>query len=425
MAIRFTSKKYLVPFLLIISLFFLWGLAHNLNAILIPHLKKACELNNRQSTLIDTAVFLAYFLMAIPAGIFLKRWGYKRGIITGLIIFALGAFLFVPAANTRIYAVFLIALFIIGCGLTILETAANPYATLLGKPEGATKRLNLAASFNGLAAIVAPIIGTNFILSGTEFTESELAEMPSADKLSYLNEEASAVIWPFIILGVILLLFALVTWFIKLPEVKDEVKKTKLSDFLVAFKKKHLRWAVIAQFFYVGAQVCITSFFINMAKQGGGMDEKTAGFYLSIYGLLFMGGRFVGTFFLNYITAPRLLSIYSIIAIVLSFTAIFGDGAYVIYSLGAIGFFMSIMFPTIFSLGVKDLGEQLKAGSSLLVMSIVGGAVLPYIMGTFIDLNNNDVQIGYFIPLFCFIIILIFAVTGYKIKDNTLTKTGG
>lgn len=415
-----SRNQYLVPFILITSLFFLWGLAHNLNAILIPHLKKACELNNRQSTLIDTSVFLAYFLMAIPAGMFLKRWGYKIGIITGLCIFAFGAFLFVPAANTRMYEIFLLALFIIGCGLTILETAANPYATILGKPEKATFRLNLAASFNGLAAIVAPLIGTTFILSGVEFTDSEMASMPTPERLEYLSGEAAAVKMPFIVLGVVLILFALMTYFISLPEVKQESPKTKISDFITAFRHKHLSWAVVAQFFYVGAQVCITSFFINMAKQGGGMDELTAGYYLGLYGLLFMVGRFVGTFFLNYVSPQRLLSIYAGVAVILSALAIFGDGAYVIYSLGALGFFMSIMFPTIFSLGVKGLGEDIKTGSSLLVMSIVGGAILPYLMGTLIDMNNNNVQIGYFIPLICFAVILYYGLAGYRVRGENL-----
>ena len=413
-----SRNQYLVPFILITSLFFLWGLAHNLNAILIPHLKKACELNNRQSTLIDTSVFLAYFLMAVPAGMFLKRWGYKTGIITGLLIFALGAFLFVPAANTRMYEIFLFALFIIGCGLTILETAANPYATILGRPEKATMRLNLAASFNGLAAIIAPLIGTQFILSGVEFTDSELASMPTAERLEYLNVEASAVKMPFIILGGVLVLFACMTWFISLPEVKQQSQKTKISDFISALRHKHLSWAVVAQFFYVGAQVCVTSFFISMAKQGGGMDEKTAGYYLGMYGLLFMVGRFAGTFFLNYVSPQRLLSIYAVLSILLSAAAIFGDGASVIYSLGALGFFMSIMFPTIFSLGVKGLGEDIKTGSSLLVMSIVGGAILPYLMGTLIDMYNNNVQVGYFIPLICFVVILYYGLTGYKVRDK-------
>ena len=176
------SKFFLIPFILVVSLFFLWGMVHNLDSILIPHLKKACELNNRQSTLVDTSVFFAYFLMAIPAGMFLKRWGYKTGIIFGLAVAAAGAFLFVPAANSRSFELFLLALFIIGCGIAMLETAANPYSAVLGPPETAGVRLNLAASFNGLAATVAPWIGTTFILSGVEYSQAQLAAMPVAEK---------------------------------------------------------------------------------------------------------------------------------------------------------------------------------------------------------------------------------------------------
>src|SRR5688572_26457881 len=196
-----TKNKYLLPFILVTSLFFLWGIAHNMNSILIPHLKKACELNNRQSTLIDTSIFLAYFLMAIPAGIFLKKWGYKAGIIIGLMLAAAGAFLFIPAASTRTYEIFLLALFVVGCGLAILETAANPYAAILGSPEGSSFRLNLAAAFNGLAAFVAPLIGTAFILSGVEHSSETLNSMPDAERLAYLNYEASSVKLPYIIFG--------------------------------------------------------------------------------------------------------------------------------------------------------------------------------------------------------------------------------
>ena len=191
-----TGKQYLLPFILITSLFFLWGMAHNLDSILIPHLKKACELNNRQSTLIDTSVFFAYFIMAIPAGMLIKRFGYKNSIITGLLVFATGAFLFVPAANTRTYELFLFALFVIGCGLTILETSANPYAAILGPAESSSKRLNLAASFNGLAAMVAPIVGSLFILSGKTLTAEQMVAMPDATKSAYLLEEASSVKFP-------------------------------------------------------------------------------------------------------------------------------------------------------------------------------------------------------------------------------------
>jgi FHS family L-fucose permease-like MFS transporter len=412
------NKRFLVPFILVTSLFFLWGMAHNLDSVLIPHLKKACELNNRQSTLVDTSVFFAYFIMAIPAGIYLKKWGYKAGIITGLLVFALGAFLFVPAANARSFELFLLALFIIGCGLAMLETAANPYAAILGPPESASTRLNLAASFNGLAATVAPLIGTAFILSGVEHSSAELNNMPAAEKLLYLNHEAAAVKSPYLILGCVLVFVAVLFYFFHFPEVKDESKAARASDFSKALRHRHLAWAVVAQFFYVGAQVCVTSFFIRMARQGGGLDEKTAGYYLGLYGLLFMGGRFAGTFLLRYFRSQKLLAAYAVIATLLSLLAIVGKGAYVIYSLGALGFFMSVMFPTIFSLGITELGKETKAGSSLLVMSIAGGAILPYIMGTVIDKTGDNIQVGYIVPLIAFLVIFYFAVQGYKIKQH-------
>ena len=412
------SRQFIGPFILVTSLFFLWGIAHNLDSILIPHLKKACQLNNRQSTLVDTAVFFAYFIMAIPAGMLLKKWGYKTGIIAGLLLFALGAFLFVPAANALSFGVFLTALFIIGCGLAILETAANPYAAVLGAPEGANFRLNLAASFNGLAAFIAPFIGAAFILSGVEHSETELALMPAAERAAYLAGEAASVKMPYVVLGGVLLVIACLFIFMRLPEMKDDTKVVKPSDFGRAFRYKHLTWAVIAQFFYVGAQVCVTSFFIRMAKQGGGLEEIAAAKALGIYGLLFMIGRFFGTFLLKFFPAARLLAIYSVIATVLSLIAIYGDGKYVVYALSALGFFMSIMFPTIFGLGIAGLGRDTKIGASLLVMSIVGGAIFPYIMGTLIDMNNDDIQIGYYIPAICYVVILYFAISGYKIKSQ-------
>ena len=412
-----SSRKYLLPFILVTSLFFLWGIAHNLNGVLIPHLKKACQLSNSQSALVDTSIFFAYFLMAIPAGLLLKRLGYKYSIVIGLFIFAVGAFLFIPAANTRMYELFLFALFVIGCGLAILETAANPYAAGLGKPEGASQRLNLAASFNGLAAMIAPIIGANYILSGKEYSNAELEAMAEPDKLSYLMAEAASVKGTYLVLGAVLVVVAILFIFVKFPEInveKEEKKPEGKQNFFTVLKKRHLSFAVIAQFFYVGAQVCVTSFFIRMAQQGGGIDEKTAGYYLGIYGFLFMFGRFVGTFILRYVTAPRLLSIYAAVSILLCMIAILGDGAYVIYALGSIGFFMSIMFPTIFSLGIVNLGEDVKVASSWLIMAIVGGAIVPYIMGSVIDLSNDNIQVGYIIPLICFILIFFYGLKGYK-----------
>jgi len=412
-----SNKRYLLAFVLIVSLFFLWGMAHNLNGILIPHLKKACQLDNSQSALVDTSIFFAYFIMALPAGYILRRWGYKLSIIIGLLTFSVGAFLFLPAADHRMYELFLLALFIIGCGLALLETAANPYAAVLGKPEAATHRLNLAASFNGLAAVVAPVIGTTFILSGTSYSENELAAMTESSRLAYLLHEASAVKMPYLILGLILVVVALIFLFIKLPEIQDEKAegdKEKKTGLFTVLRHKHLSFSVIAQFFYVGAQVCVTSFFIRMAQQGAGVDEKTAGYFLGVYGLLFMGGRFVGTLLLRYTTAQRLLAIYAVCCAVLAAVAISGAGMLILYALGGLGFFMSIMFPTIFSLGIAGLGNETKQASSWLIMSIVGGAVFPFLTGMLIDAAHDNTQIGYSVPLTCYLVILWFALNGYK-----------
>ena len=410
------KNNYLIPFILVTSLFFLWGISNNLTGILIPHLRKALLLTNTQSTFVDTAVYLAYFLAAIPAGLIINKYGYKIGIIIGLLVFSLGAFLFVPAANTRTFGIFLLGLFIIGCGLTILETAANPYATKLGNPEGATTRLNLAQSFNGLAAFLAPMIGTLFILSGKEYTSEQLSLMPEVEKIAYLTSEAASVKMPYIILGVCLLVLAIVFMVLKFPEFREEGKMNTSGSIGSALKQRHLVWAIIAQFFYVGAQVCVTSFFVRMAISGGGVDEKTAGYYLGIYGLLFMAGRFIGTIIMRYIQPAKLLSIYAFLCILLSFIAIYAEGKNVVLALGGLGFFMSIMFPTIFSLGIKDLHENTKPASSLIVMSIIGGAIFPVIMGKIIDNYGDDIQKGYIVPLICFFVVLYFGIKGHQPK---------
>ncbi len=413
------SKKnnYLIPFILITSLFFMWGLANNLNGILIPQLRKSLQLSNLQSTFVDTAVYLAYFIMAIPAGIILKKYGYKTGIIIGLLVFATGALLFLPAANMQVFGIFLIGLFILGCGLTLLETAANPYVTKLGEPEGATSRLILAQSFNGLASFVAPVIGTLFILSGKNYTEAELTVMPEADKLAYLTSEASSVKMPYLLLGLFLIVLAVVFLFIKLPDLEDKSASKTTGGVFDTLKYSHVKWAVIAQFFYVGAQVCVTSFFVRVAIANGGVDEKTAGWYLGAYGILFMIGRFTGSAISKYFPAQSLLGIYAVICVLLSAIAIFAAGQFVVYALGGLGFFMSIMFPTIFSLGIKNLGEETKSASSLIVMSIIGGAIFPPIMGLIIDKSGDNIQIGYIVPLLCFFAVLYFAKVGHKIKE--------
>jgi MFS transporter, FHS family, L-fucose permease len=409
------GNKYLVPFILVAFLFFLWGMVHNLDGILIPHLKKAFQLSNTESMLIDSAIFTAYFLMAIPAGMILKRWGYKKGIITGLIIAGIGAFLFVPAANTTTYFIFLIALFIVGCGITILETAANPYAAILGKPESASTRLNLGAAVNGLAVFIAPLLGSRFIFSGIQHSDAQIAAMTEVEKAAYLSMEVSRVNTTYICIALGFIAVAVMFFLFRLPEAKDASTNVKLSQFAQVLKHKHLKWAVVAQFFYVGAQVCVTSVFVRMAMKYGGVNEVEAGNKLGyLYGSLFLIGRFLGTILTRYFSSSRLLMLFSIGAALFSVIAITGHGQIVIYAMSIVGFFMSIMFPTIFALGLVDLKEETKAGSSLLVMAIVGGAILPPVMGQIVDWQNDNIKLGFAVPLICFLVILFFSIRGYK-----------
>jgi FHS family L-fucose permease-like MFS transporter len=371
--------------------------------------------------LIDSSVFAAYFLMALPAGFVMRKYGFKSGIILGLLLFGIGCLLFLPAADTNKYIFFLGALFVVASGLTFLETAANPYATILGDPATSTQRLNFAQAFNGLAVFLAPIIGGKFILSGTEYTKEQMSAMSSTDLAVYLQSEADRVKTPYLILGIIILVIAAIFYFSKLPDSKDSGDVG--SGFGKMFKISHLRGAIIAQFFYVGAQVCVGSFFINVVKNSVDMDEKTASDYLAWgYGLAFVLGRFAGTFLMKYYKPQRLLFIYALINITLSALVIFASGMVTVFALIGISFFMSIMFPTIFALGIKNMNTvDTKMGSSLIIMAIVGGALLPPLLGLISD-NTGNIQYGYIVPLLCFIAVAWFGLTGHKVKNAIETN---
>ena len=409
------TKSDLIPIVLITCLFFLWGFAHNLDPILIPHLKKSFTLTTTQSTLVDSSVFVAYFFMALPAGYIMKRWGYKTGIITGLLLFAFGSFLFVPAANHQSYNYFLIALFIIACGLTILETAANPYASSLGDPASSTQRLNLAQSFNGLAAALAPAIGARIILT-KGYTSAELSTMTAAAQKAALAAEAYTVKTPYTILGIVLIIVAFMFYRIHLPDIREKKENENKQSLFSTFRHSHLTWAVIAQFFYVGAQVCVLSLFILYATQSAQITEIQAADYLSIGGFAFLVGRFLGTALMKYFKPQNLLTTYAIICVLLCAVAIFGKGMMTIYALIGICFFMSIMFPTIFSLGIKQLGADTEMASSLIIMSIVGGAILPRVFGLISDAAGN-IQMGYIVPLISFAVVGYFGWKGSTVKE--------
>jgi FHS family L-fucose permease-like MFS transporter len=347
----------------------------------------------------------------------MKKFGYKAGIIVGLLLFAIGSFLFIPAANTQSYYFFLVALFIIACGLTFLETAANPYASTLGPQESSTQRLNLAQSFNGLAAALAPVIGARVILT-KGYTEAELSAMTENARKIALASEASSVKTPYFILGAVLVLIAIIFALTKLPKIQHTHTQEKSKNILHAFKHKHLTWAVIAQFFYVGAQVSVFSLFILYATASAAITEIRAADFLGACGIAFLIGRFLGTFLMKFIKPNLLLALYAAINVLLCFVAIMATGMITIYAVILICFFMSIMFPTIFALGIKDLGNDTEYGSSLIIMSIVGGAIMPRIFGYISDFTGN-IQLGYVVPFACFIVICYFGLKGYKDTRST------
>jgi FHS family L-fucose permease-like MFS transporter len=339
----------------------------------------------------------------------MHKYGYKRGILFGLILYALGAALFIPAADTRSYAFFLVALFISASGATFLETVANPYIAKLGDTERSEQRLNFAQSFNGVGAFIAPFIGTEVILSGVEHSNQQLQQMSSADLSAYLQFEADTIKLPYIIISVVVALITIFFFVTKLPEIKEEGLDEKDSGFsLKVLRKSQVRWAVIAQFFYIGAQVGVGSFFIRFSKFAAALPEKPAGKWWTIAMIGFMVGRFVGTFLMRYIKPSKLLLLYSLINILLLAVGIFTEGYIAVYAVMAVPFFMSIMFPTIFALGIKGLGEETKIASSLIVMSIIGGAFAPVLMGYISD-KSGSMQIAYIVPLICFIFVLLFA----------------
>ncbi|KAB7731487.1 L-fucose:H+ symporter permease [Rudanella paleaurantiibacter] len=400
-----------MAFALVTSLFFLWAFVHNLEPILIPHLKKACQLTDLQSALIDSAVYLGYFLMAVPAGLIMKKYGYKQGILAGLALYALGALLFVPAANTRMYLLFLGALFIIASGCAFLETAANPYVTILGPANTATTRLNLSQSFNGLGAFLAPLIGGKFILSGIEHSEAELAAMTPAQLDGYLQFEADSVKLPYIIIAIVVLAVLGLFVITRMPDVQNR-EAGNTASLRTALRHKHLVAGIWAQFFYVGAQVCVTSFFIRFAKYTSNVPEKQAADWLGYAMLGFLIGRFVGTFLTSFIPANRLLTLYSLISMALLGVAMTVESELAVWAVFAVPFFQSIMFPTIFALGIDRLEEDRELGSSLLVMAIAGGALFPLLMGWISDQSN--IQLAYIIPLLCFSVVAWFGWRGYK-----------
>lgn len=404
-AVSTDGKSYIVPFILVTSLFFLWGLANILNSALISHFQPVFEISRAQALFIETAFYFGYFTIAIPAGIFMEKYNYKKGILLGLILYAIGALLFIPAAKTLTFGFFLIALYIIASGLAFLETAANPYVTILGKPETSVMRINFSQMFNGLALVVGPWLAGQFIFAGNEGAMNTIVEKQQA---------ADAVIFPYILIGGFVLVVAILFSLMRMPE---PAKESQLVFDRSIFKKKHLINAVVAQFFYVGAQASLWGITIDYVIHllPDVSKEVASKSYLLIGTSLFVAGRIIGTFLLSSIKGNRLLAVYGIIAALLCSGGMLATGNIAVYSMLAINFFMSVMFPTIFALGVKDLGEQTKLGSSLIIMAIVGGAIIPPLMGLLS--KAIGIQFALILPLISFLFVTYFGLRGYRMDD--------
>jgi FHS family L-fucose permease-like MFS transporter len=416
-SVPITERRYVLPFVLITSLFFLWAFGVNLNDILIPHLKKAFGLSDFRSSWIQVAFFGGYFLAALPAGWLMEKIGYRRGILVGLLTCATGAVLFIPAASARLYLFFLFALFVMACGQSVLEVAANPYVTILGPPESSERRLNLAQSFNAVGAVVTPIVGAAFILSGVEYSRAQLSAMTPAQLHAYQVAEANTVKGPYLVIAGLFLAVAALIFFSKLPEVREEGGGEKNASAATSLRglwpHKHLLKGVLAQFFYVGAQVGVASFVIRFAQyRMPGLSERDAADYLKLHLLGFMIGRFAGSVIMKHIAASRLLSLFAMSALICLMVVLLGTGAGPMWALVPLGFFHSIMFPTIFALSLKHLGPYTKLGSSLLVMAIIGGAVVPATMGYISDVSN--IRYAFLVPFLCHLYVLYFAARGYS-----------
>ena len=407
-------RTAILPLVLIVSLFFLWGMANNLNDILIKQFKKAFELSDFQAGLVQSAFYLGYFVFAIPAGMFMRRYSYKAAIILGLLLYAAGAFLFYPAAQAHTYNLFLLALFVIASGLAFLETTANPLVTVLGPAEGAARRLNLAQAFNPLGSITGILIGQHFIFSGVEHSATDLAAMSPAARQAFYVAESSAVQTPYLVIGGVVVLWALLIALTSFPATSsagDEPAVAQRHGIIGRLlRKRRFVLAIVAQFFYVGAQVGIWSFLIRYIQDGlPGTPEKSAALYLTVSLVLFMVGRFVGTALLRYLPPARLLGIFALINLALCSIAVASPHTIGVYALVASSFFMSVMFPTVFALGLEGLGDdERKLGSSLIVMAIIGGAILTALMGAVSD--QAGIHWAMAVPAVCFAVILWFAV---------------
>lgn len=396
---KIVPGQYLLPFMLIASLFFFWGFAHSILDILNKHYQDALVISKTRSALVQAMVYGGYFIMAIPAGIIIRKWGYKAGVLTGLMLYGIGALLFIPGEMIMSFNFFLACLFVIGCGLTCLETASNPYIAVLGDEETSASRLNLAQSLNGLGWIVGPLVGGLLVFRGADGNSGSVA-------------------LPYTIIGIAVLLIAIVIGRVKLPEIKEEKQIAEAASGVSLWHSHTFVFGLTAIFFYVAAQTGINSFFINyVTERIPSVSARDAALMLSFGGMgFFFVGRLLGSWGMNYVKAGILLLICALGASVCMLLVIFGAGMLAVVALVLTYLCESIMFPTIFALALRGLDAgSTKRGSSYLIMGIVGGAIAPVLMGA---LGETDMAVGFIVPLVCFVVIAAFALHVSKAKKQ-------
>jgi MFS transporter, FHS family, L-fucose permease len=413
----------LLPFILITSLFFMWGLANNLTDTLLSAFRRIMSMSDFETAWIQVAFYGSYFCLALPAAIFIKRFTYQAGVLLGLAMYVIGAILFYPASIVMQYGFFLAALFILAGGLSILETACNPYIIAMGDPKTATRRLNLAQSFNPIGSISGVVISKFFILSHLDIAGAEERAMMSAEQLTAIQQaELSAVMGPYVTIGLLLLLLWIAIAVTKMPKGSDESPKIDLLPTLKRlFGNKNYVMGVVAQFFYVGAQICVWSFTIRYVMAELDLREAAASSYYIAALVVFTVFRFINTFLMKYFRPESLLILSAVLAIISTFLVITGGGLAGVYALVAISGFMSLMFPTIFGLASKGLGQDTKIGSSGLIMAIGGGAVLPPLQG-FLSDATGSIGISFWVPLVCFVIITIYGIISRKHNNVTVSQ---
>ena len=406
---NFTEKKFVITFVFVTSLFMLWGIAITMGDVLNKHFQNVLQVSKANSGLVQLSIFGAYAVMGIPAGLFMKKFGYKNGVLLGLSLYAIGAFLFIPAANAFSFGYFRIALFVLACGLATLETVAHPFVAALGDQRTSDQRINFAQSFNGLGAVVGPQIGKYFF-----FTAAVGAVASSSlDSVKTL----------YIIIGTVIALLAVSFSFVKVPTLTDphaatpenteEALNVDTEPSKTLFQHKHFVWAVVAQFFNVAAQGGTWAFFINYGHDVMGFSDATATNYFSLSMIMMMVGRFAGTYIMKFIAPNKLLATFAGGSVLMCLIIAQAWGWPSFIALLMLNFFFSIMFPTIFSLGLKNLGSHTQQASSFITMGVVGGAVLPYFMG---KIANHNVAQAYYLPIVCYFVIFLFGAKLYKVK---------